>query len=166
MLRILNGAAALALVAVALLACKSDKSGTSSRASASAAATAPAASAFSVKAELGTEVKDLRVVAPKTTFDKDMTAIFGVWEVSTGPGPLASAKVKWIAEDVGDAAPKETPIRTVEIEQTKLTELGGKYPMTIDSSLTRPTKGWPIGKYRVELELNGKTVNSTPFTIS
>jgi len=115
--------------------------------------------------QLGTKVEDLQIKEPTTKFTKDLPEVFGVCVISNGPGPLTSIRTKWIAVDVGTAAPANTLIGTHDIDAAKVASFGGRFPVTTDFSLTRPTKGWPVGKYRAEIELNGKPANSVEFTI-
>jgi hypothetical protein len=64
----------------------------------------------------------------------------------------------WIAEDVGEAAPKET-----KIQEKIITTTGPKD--TPGFTLTRPTKGWPVGKYRVDLYVGGKLAEKAKFSV-
>lgn len=83
--------------------------------------------------------------------------------VARAPGVGPSFVVAWIAEDVGEAAPAnhtigETPLAFKEVPP----ELTG---FTIKGSLARPSKGWPLGKYRVEVRSGGKVVLAGRFSI-
>jgi hypothetical protein len=64
----------------------------------------------------------------------------------------------WIAEDVGDAAPAGT-----KIDEKTLTMDGD----TDDGvfSLSQPTKGWPLGKYHIEIYVNGDLATKVKFEI-
>ena len=64
----------------------------------------------------------------------------------------------WIAEDVGDAAPKQTKID----EATLTAEQDNFYGAF---SLSKPTKGWPVGKYRVDIYSGDEVATSVEFTI-
>jgi len=73
--------------------------------------------------------------------------------------------ITWIAEDVGQAAPPnhklaETPL-TYDGENQKA---AAHY--TIHGHLTRPTKGWPTGRYRVEILSKGAAVAEAKFQIA
>ncbi len=65
----------------------------------------------------------------------------------------------WIAEDVGDAAPKNTKIDESASVTIKDPTEGGAF------SLSKPDNGWPIGKYRFEISVNGKLAQTVKFTI-
>jgi hypothetical protein len=64
----------------------------------------------------------------------------------------------WIADDVGDAAPANT-----KIDEKTLTLEGD----TDDGnfSCTKPTKGWPAGKYHVDIYANDELATTAKFTI-
>lgn len=64
----------------------------------------------------------------------------------------------WIATDVGAAAPKDTKINEATLTATK-DDFHGAF------TLTKPTRGWPPGEYRVELYLNDVLVTTVKFTI-
>lgn len=64
----------------------------------------------------------------------------------------------WIAEDVGDAAPKNTVIDEATLVAETATDESA-------FSLSKPTNGWPIGSYRVEIYVGEKLAETLPFTI-
>lgn len=64
----------------------------------------------------------------------------------------------WIAEDVGQAAPRDYHVDET-VTTAKETPAFGSF------SLSRPKKGWPPGKYRAELYLNSDLVTTLPFII-
>jgi hypothetical protein len=64
----------------------------------------------------------------------------------------------WIAEDVGEAAPKETKIDDLTLEVEGDTDDGV-------FSLSRPDKGWPVGKYRLEIYVGDKLVATKKFSV-
>ncbi len=96
---------------------------------------------------------------PTTTFSSDVPGIYAFWK---GEALELGDKIQsvWIAEDIGDAAPKETKILEGEAKVYKPDEDGA-------FSLSRPGgKIWPVGKYRVELYINGGLANVAKFTIT
>jgi hypothetical protein len=64
----------------------------------------------------------------------------------------------WIAEDVGDAAPANT-----KIDETTLTadqeDFYGAF------ALSRPNKGWPVGKYKIDICNGDELATTVKFTI-
>ena len=70
-----------------------------------------------------------------------------------------SIRCVWIAEDVGEAAPKETKIDESTLEATKDNDKGA-------FTLSKPTNGWPVGKYRVEIYVEDELAETLKFTIA
>jgi hypothetical protein len=64
----------------------------------------------------------------------------------------------WLAEDVGDAAPKNTKID----EATMTADQDDFYGAF---SLSKPTEGWPEGAYRVDIYNGDEVAVSAKFTI-
>lgn len=95
---------------------------------------------------------------PTTAFTADAPKIYAFY---IGEALKAGDKVKgvWIAEDVGDVAPKDSKID----EATLVAETPTDHSAF---SLSKPTNGWPIGKYRVEIYVNDKLAETLKFTIS
>jgi hypothetical protein len=95
---------------------------------------------------------------PRTRFSSDVPRIYACWK---GQSLAVGDKIHavWIAEDVGAASPKDTKIRDAEVQVFKTDESGEVF-------LSRPTgQDWPLGKYRVELYLNGSISEVVKFTI-
>ena len=64
----------------------------------------------------------------------------------------------WIADDVGEAAPANTKIAEKTLTVEGDTDDG-------DFSCTKPAKGWPAGKYHVDIYANDKLATTVKFTI-
>ncbi len=95
---------------------------------------------------------------PTTTFSSDAPRVYAFWK---GKKLTVGDKVQsvWIAEDIGDAGPKETKILEGTANVYKSNEDGAFV-------LSRPAyKVWPVGKYRVEIHINGGLANLVKFTI-
>jgi hypothetical protein len=115
-------------------------------------------------AQLGSK-KSLRVFLasvkekkPTTNFSADVPTIYAIWQ---GQALEVGDKIRvvWIAEDVGEAAPKHDKILEGNATVLKPNEGG-------DFSLSRPGgKTWPIGKYTVELYINGTLAELAHFNI-
>ncbi|HEX2824703.1 MAG TPA: hypothetical protein VHP37_00040 [Burkholderiales bacterium] len=69
----------------------------------------------------------------------------------------SKVKAVWIAEKTKVAPPN------YEIDAK---ELGvGAVANRVDFSMSKPSAGWPEGDYRVDVQINGKTVQSVKFKV-
>ncbi len=108
-------------------------------------------------AALGTDrTADYKIVDRRDVFPRDTPKIVCVWR-GKGIKPGTVLKGVWIAEDVGNAAPPN--YKLLEKSMTITVENEGSL------NVTKPTNGWPVGKYRIEIYLNNTRVKSLPFTI-
>lgn len=94
---------------------------------------------------------------PATTFPPNHPKIFARWQ---GEALEKGDKIRsvWIAEDVGDVAPKD-----YKMDEVTSTADGPRAFGTF--TMTKPTKGWPVGKYRVEIYQNDKLVETVKFEV-
>lgn len=95
---------------------------------------------------------------PTTSFSSDVEQVM-VFFHSKGTKAGDKVRVAWIAEDVGEAAPKNYKIDEASFDLDKDDGGGG-------SKLSRPNSGWPIGKYRADIYDGDTLVDSVKFTIS
>ena len=95
---------------------------------------------------------------PATAFAPDVPKLYAFFR-SEGTHTGDKLRGVWIADDVGNAAPKQTTI-----DQATLTADSENFYGAF--SLTKPTKGWPPGKYHVDIYLNDKLAVSPEFTIT
>lgn len=72
-------------------------------------------------------------------------------------------KAAWIANDTKGAAPANYKIDEKGITVTE--DLGSTKVWVSNFSLSRPDKGWPVGKYSVELYVDGALISTTPFDV-
>ena len=94
---------------------------------------------------------------PTTTFSADVPQIYCFFRTK-GSEKGDKLRAVWIADDVGDAAPADT-----KIDESSLTADQENFYGAF--SLSKPTKGWPTGKYHVAI-YNGDEVGTTvKFTI-
>ena len=93
-----------------------------------------------------------------TTFTPDTEKIYALFKTD---GVKSGDKMRGvlIAEDVGDAAPPNTKVLETRIDMEGDTQDG-------DFNFTKPTNGWPLGKYRVDVYLNGDLVTTAKFTVN
>jgi hypothetical protein len=109
------------------------------------------------RAELGTGVTDqYEILKPATEFPPDTAKIFCVWKAE---GILKGTSVRgvWIAVDVGNVAPPNYKIDEAEVHFPVMTE--GSV------SLSKPTNGFPAGKYRLDLYIGKELAKTIPFTV-
>jgi hypothetical protein len=94
---------------------------------------------------------------PTTSFAHDLPKIYARWQ---GEALQKGDKIRcvWIAEDVGDVAPKD-----FKVDETSTTADGARAFGTF--TLSKPNKGWPVGKYRVEFYEGDKLVEAVRFQI-
>ncbi len=94
---------------------------------------------------------------PKATFSTEMPKIYALWK---GEALKAGDKIRavWIAEDVGNVAPKNSKITEAFVAAEKSDDDGA-------FGLARPTDGWPVGKYRLEIYVGDKLAEALKFTI-
>ena len=117
--------------------------------------------------EMGTfmcaEVNKGLCVGPTDRFQPSVPVVHVLHRTTDVPRNGDVYEIQWIAEDVGQAAPPNSVITTVDKEVTEVVA-GGTY-YTLTSHLTKPTNGWPVGQYRVEIGLGGKPVTTARFAI-
>ena len=71
-------------------------------------------------------------------------------EVAVG----STVTVHWIAVDTHGVAPANYDIAAVDLKITDGVNI-------LDSNLTKPTNGWPVGTYRVDIAVDGAVVTSS-----
>jgi len=108
-------------------------------------------------------LQDKRCVDQTETFDIDVPAVHAVLVTKTIP-QTPKATTAWIAEDTGGAAPPNYTIATKEVDLSG-EDLKHASSVTVTGTLTRPTKGWPKGSYRIDVQMDGKVVASKKFSI-
>ncbi len=97
------------------------------------------------------------------TFNKDTANIFVVVK-STEFKAGQKLKAVWIAEDTAGAAPNNFKVGESEVV-LKSTDAAPGGNWTSKFALSKPTKGWPAGKYHVELFSDGKPYKTVSFSI-
>ncbi len=103
-------------------------------------------------------------VGPTTQFSKESPEVYAAWKSSDVKQGQA-IKAVWIAEDVGKVAPPNYHIAEKEM-QIKDPVLGKVATWWSGNfSLSKPTNGWPLGKYRLEIYLNGSLNKTLKFSI-
>ena len=64
----------------------------------------------------------------------------------------------WVAVDTKGAAPANYTIDKVDLDVTDGMNI-------LDGNITKPTAGWPVGTYRVDIAIDGTVANSADFEI-
>ncbi len=117
--------------------------------------------------ELGTfTCKDLQAdvcIGPTDTFEATTAVIHITYKTKNFPQNGDVYAIRWIAEDVGESAPANTVITTIEEPVKDMAPEMVNY--VVNSRMSQPTKGWPIGSYRVEVERKGTIETVARFTI-
>ncbi len=138
-----------ALTAIALVGCK--KEAPPPQNETAAAAPAPAPVAFTVTAiEVGKQVgPDKKVASPTTTFAPKDTIHASV--ATDGAAPKKVIAAKWTYQDgqvVKEAAETIAPTG----------------PAATEFHISKPS-GWPVGKYKVEIMVDGSPSGSKDFEV-
>jgi hypothetical protein len=108
------------------------------------------------------DIKDDVCIDATDRFDPAVPVVHVTYKTKDLPKLGEVFVIDWIAEDVGEAAPANAVIRTL----TREVEDEGPYKNSVvNSSLTKPTAGWPVGKYRVEIKRKGELVTTARFSI-
>ncbi len=94
---------------------------------------------------------------PASSFAADVPKLYAFFRTK---GTEKGEKLRgvWIAEDVGEAAPTNT-----KIDESTLTADQDDFYGAF--SLSKPNKGWPLGKYRVEIYDGDELATTVKFTI-
>lgn len=91
-----------------------------------------------------------------TAYTADAPRLYAIFKAK-GSSEGDNIRCVWIADDVGDAAAKGT-----KIEEKTITAKGD---MEGEFSLSKPTPGWPLGKYHIEIHVNDELATKVNFEI-
>ena len=92
-----------------------------------------------------------------TAYTADATKLYAMFKTK-GVAKGDKFRGVWIADDVGDAAPAGTKIDEKTLTAEGETEDG-------EFSVSRPTPGWPLGKYHIDIYVNDQLATKVPFEI-
>ncbi len=109
-----------------------------------------------------TKVANRSCTNPQKKFPTTVAKIYMTYATRTIPEDGQSFIVYWKTDDVGKAAPPN-----FTIAKTPLTWKAKKKATSfnIKANISRPTKGWPVGSYRVEIRSGKDLIISTGFRI-
>lgn len=94
---------------------------------------------------------------PTTWFSSDVSQVMAFFH-STGTHQGDKIRAVWIADDIGEAAPKGATIVESVVTADKDNAVGG-------FKLSKPTKGWPLGKYEIDIYDGDQLETTVKFTI-
>ena len=142
-------ALALGLAAAATAGCK--KSAPPPQEEATAPAAAPAPAEFKVSTiDLGRSIgPDKRVTASSSTFKPKDTIYVSV--ATEGAAPSKTITARWTFED-GQVVQEDTQ------------SIAPTGPASTEFHIAKPT-GWPVGKYKVEIAVDGAAAGSEGFEV-
>ena len=110
------------------------------------------------KAQLGAGVTpNFDIISPATEFNPDTAKIYCAWKAE-GLKSGTQLRGVWIAEDVGKAAPPNFKIDEASFTSPGISAQG-------NFALSKPNKGFPVGKYRLEIYVGSDLAKTVPFTI-
>ena len=94
---------------------------------------------------------------PTTVFTPDTPEIWATFKTK-GAKKGDKLRGEWIADDVGEAAPANTKI------DEKIADPGRRHRRR-KFHVLKPTKGWPAGKYHLDIYANDELATTVKFTI-
>ena len=110
-------------------------------------------------AVLGTGVTDkFEIINPTNVFTPDTQRIYCAWKTQ-GLKAGTSVRGVWFAEDVGAAAKPNFKIDESTFTPSFGVASAGSF------ALNKPPKGFPVGKYRLEIYLGQTLAKTVPFTV-
>lgn len=102
-------------------------------------------------------------VGPTDTFEASADEVNVVYTTKDLPKKGDVYVIEWIAVNVGDDVAPKTMVSKVDVPVEEVDSDFVSY--TVEGSLSKPTKGWPKGKYRVDVKLRDEVVTSARFEI-
>ncbi|QKD01023.1 hypothetical protein EB235_05530 [Mesorhizobium loti R88b] len=93
---------------------------------------------------------------PQNAFPADTPVIYLSADLVDIPA-TSTITFSWVSIDSHGVAPANYTIDKVDLHVGENTQA--------DSQLSKPTAGWPVGTYRVDLIIDGTVSDSAPFTI-
>ena len=141
----------LGLLVAAAPACKQKSDNAAAAADTTTAAPAPAPAAFAVQSvEVGKQIgADKRVTSPSTTFAPTDTIYASVATEGTAPSKTIAAKWTFGAGTL------------VKADSQAIAPSG---PEATEFHIAKPS-GWPAGKYKVEISVDGTPAGSKEFEV-
>ncbi|SCB32944.1 hypothetical protein [Rhizobium lusitanum] len=92
------------------------------------------------------------------SFAPDTPKIFVSADLTEDVPAGSKVNIAWISVDSGGAAPPNYKIDEVNLDITSTIN-------HVDSALTKPNSGWPVGTYKIEFSVDGKPMESVGFAV-
>lgn len=92
------------------------------------------------------------------SFAADTPKLFVSADLTEDVPSGSKVNIAWIAIDTGGVAPPNYKIDEVNLDITSMIN-------HVDSTITKPNNGWPVGTYKIEFSVNGKPMETVDFTI-
>ncbi len=115
-----------------------------------------------INCTLTDEVAGDNALAAKDTFKPTTEMLYYVC-ISNDVKKGQRVKASWIAVDTNKVAPDNYKIGEKTLDVTDV--VGENQEWTVKYSLSKPTAGWPAGKYRVDLFLDEQPLQSKDFSV-
>lgn len=96
--------------------------------------------------------------ATQDSFAPDTPKIFVSADLTEDVPAGSKVNIAWIAIDTGGTAPPNYKIDEVNLDVTSMIN-------HVNSDLSKPNSGWPVGTYKIEFSVDGKPMESVGFTI-
>lgn len=92
------------------------------------------------------------------SFAPDTPKIFVSAELTEDVPAGSKVNIAWISVDSGGVAPPNYKIDEVNLDITSMIN-------HVNSALTKPNSGWPVGTYKIEFSVDGKPMESIGFAV-
>jgi hypothetical protein len=96
--------------------------------------------------------------ATETNFSPETAKIFVSADLTDEVKSGSKVTVSWIAVDTGGAAPANYKIDEVDLDINMIDN-------HVNSALSRPNSGWPVGDYEVVFSVDGKPMEAVDFSV-
>ena len=110
-----------------------------------------------------TDLKQDVCLDPTDKFAATVPVVHMTYKTKDLPENGGTYVIKWIAADVGSSAPANTVIATLNESVTDVQ--AGVKNYVVNSKLSKPNAGWPLGTYRVEVSYGDKLVTTAKFSV-
>ncbi|WP_160010742.1 hypothetical protein [Rhizobium sp. 18055] len=96
--------------------------------------------------------------ASETSFSTEVAKIYVSADLTDEVKSGSKVTVSWIAVDTGGVAPANYKIDEVDLDINMIEN-------HVNSALSRPNSGWPVGDYNVVFSVDGKPMETVDFKV-